>query len=428
MLEIIYKKITEIQPYENNPRDNRKAVEPVAESIREFGFRVPIIIDGGGTIVAGHTRYEAAKLLGLKQVPCVTTQDLTPEKIKAFRIIDNKTSEFAKWDKDLLKIELDGLNLELDFEMFDLRQVIDEAGAVEEDDYEIKIPTKPKAKRGDIYKLGNHRLMCGDSTNADDVLQLAGGVEIDLVVTDPPYNVDYVSKTEMVNKKGYGFSGKPIINDNLETDDFVAFLSDAFNAMNMVMKAGAAFYIFHASVTYYDFETALRMNKLQSRQQLIWLKNAFVIGRQDYQWKHEPIIYGWKDGAAHYFINDRTQSTIQEKLIDLDKMKKEEMKAILEMVLGEDLKTSVMKEDKPKRNSEHPTMKPVKLLARLISNSSLRGQNVLDLFGGSGSTLIASEQLDRNCYMMEMDEHYVDVIIDRWEKLTGQKAEKVEVQ
>jgi len=153
-----------------------------------------------------------------------------------------------------------------------------------------------------------------------------------------------------------------------------------------------------------------------------------VIGRQDYQWKHEPIIYGWKDGAAHYFINDRTQSTIQEKLIDLDKMKKEEMKAILEMVLGEDLKTSVMKEDKPKRNSEHPTMKPVKLLARLISNSSLRGQNVLDLFGGSGSTLIASEQLDRNCYMMEMDEHYVDVIIDRWEKLTGQKAEKVEVQ
>ena len=153
-----------------------------------------------------------------------------------------------------------------------------------------------------------------------------------------------------------------------------------------------------------------------------------MIGRQDYQWKHEPIIYGWKDGAAHYFINDRTQSTIQEKLIDLDKMKKEEMKAILEMVLGEDLKTSVMKEDKPKRNSEHPTMKPVKLLARLISNSSLRGQNVLDLFGGSGSTLIASEQLDRNCYMMEMDEHYVDVIIDRWEKLTGQKAEKVEVQ
>ena len=148
MLEIIYKKITEIQPYGNNPRDNRKAVEPVAESIREFGFRVPIIIDGDGTIVAGHTRYEAAKLLGLKQVPCVTTQDLTPEKIKAFRIIDNKTSEFAKWDKDLLKIELDGLNLELDFEMFDLRQVIDEAGAVEEDDYEIKIPTKPKAKRG----------------------------------------------------------------------------------------------------------------------------------------------------------------------------------------------------------------------------------------------------------------------------------------
>lgn len=240
--------------------------------------------------------------------------------------------------------------------------------------------------------------------------------------------MDYVSKTEMVNKKGYGFSGKPIINDNLETDDFVAFLSDAFNAMNMVMKVGAAFYIFHASVTYYDFETALRMNKLQSRQQLIWLKNAFVIGRQDYQWKHEPIIYGWKDGAAHYFINDRTQSTIQEKLIDLDKMKKEEMKEILEMVLGEDLKTSVMKEDKPNRNSEHPTMKPVKLLARLISNSSLRGQNVLDLFGGSGSTLIASEQLDRNCYMMEMDEHYVDVIIDRWEKLTGQKAEKVEVQ
>ena len=251
-----------------------------------------------------------------------------------------------------------------------------------------------------------------------------GGV-IDLVVTDPPYNVDYGSKAEAINKYGYSFSDRHIQNDYMPSAQFIMFLDKAFKNMSDALKVGGAFYIWHASITVYEFEEALKRNSLQTRQQLIWVKNAMVLGRQDYQWKHEPCLYGWKDGAAHYFVADRSKTTVHEDSIEIDKLKKEDMAKMLHEIYDNDTPLSVIYENKPSKSEEHPTMKPVKLIARLIANSSTKGEKVLDLFGGSGTTLIASEQLGRQCYMMEYDPHYVDVIIDRWEKLTGGRAKKL---
>ena len=246
---------------------------------------------------------------------------------------------------------------------------------------------------------------------------------MDLIQTDPPYNVDYGSKAESINKYGYHFSDRHIENDAMNDEAFADFLCDSFRNMFEHLKDGGAFYIWHASTTIYEFESALRANGIQTRQQLIWNKNAIVLGRQDYQWKHEPCLYGWKDGAAHYFVDDRTQSTvIEDKGIEPKKMKKAELLALVEKLTGDKISTSVLDEDKPSRSEEHPTMKPVKLTARLIKNSTRPGESVLDGFGGSGTTLITCEQIDRVCYMVEYDPKYVDVIIKRWEQLTGGKA------
>lgn len=249
-----------------------------------------------------------------------------------------------------------------------------------------------------------------------------GGGLIDLVVTDPPYNVDYGSKAEAINKYGYKFSDRRILNDYMPSVQFIDFLDMAFANMNAHLKMGGAFYIWHASTTVYEFEEALRMNSLKVRQQLIWVKNALVLGRQDYQWKHEPCLYGWKEGAAHYFVNCRTKTSVDEQ--DLDQMNKAELLDLLKGLYYE-IKHSIIHEDKPNRSEEHPTMKPIKLIAQLIANSSREGESVLDLFGGSGTTLMACEQLHRKCYMMEYDPKYVDVIINRWERMTGKNAELI---
>lgn len=425
-MEIINIDINKLKPYKNNPRKNDEAVEYVANSIKEFGFKVPIIVDKDYEIIAGHTRLKAAKQLGLKEVPIIIADDLTEEQVKAFRLADNKASEIAEWDFDLLNNELSNI---LDIDMsnfgFDVFEEEEEQEIVE-DDFEIELPKEPKAKLGDIYQLGNHRLMCGDSTKEEDVDKLINGAVIDLVVTDPPYNVDYGSKAEAINKYGYEFSDRHIKNDCMPEYQFVEFLDKAFYNMNKHLKVGGAFYIWHASTTVYEFEKALRLNNLKTRQQLIWVKNSFVLSRQDYHWQHEPCLYGWKEGAAHYFIDDRTQSTVYEDLPDFDKMKKEELKELLKEIYTGKIQTTILREDKPLRSEEHPAMKPVKLIGRLVSNSSRKNENVLDLFGGSGTTLIACEQLNRNCYMMELDPHYIDVIIQRWENFTGDKAVLIE--
>ena len=372
----------------------------MANSIKEFGFKVPIVIDKNNIIVCGHTRYKAAKKLGLDVVPCVVADDLTDEQIKAYRLADNKVGEDSLWDTDLLNGELDDI---LNIDMTDFGFALPEFDAeVVEDDYDKPLPEEPKAKLGDLYQLGRHRLLCGDSTMVDDVKKLMGGAVADMLLTDPPYNVDYE-----------GTAGK-IKNDNMEDSAFRQFLTDAFLCAKMALKAGGVFHIWHADSEGYNFRGACIDADLKVRQCLIWVKNSLVLGRQDFQWKHEPCLagenplpypeteeyiddeyntclYGWKDGARHYWFKNRKQTTILEF-------------------------------EKPRVSKEHPTMKPIKLFDYEIKCNTKQGENVLDLFGGSGTTIMACEQNGRNAFVMEYDPKFVDVIIDRWETFTGEKA------
>lgn len=382
--KIEMRRISDLKPYKNNPRKNDKAVDAVAASIKAFGFKQPVVIDDNGEIIAGHTRLKAAKKLGIKTVPCIVADDLTPEQIKAYRLADNKTAELAEWDMELLPLELDDLQ-EFDMTLFGFEMPKGRAEAIE-DDYEISVPAEPRTKPGEIYQLGRHRLMCGDATSADCVQVLTGGgAQMDMLITDPPYNVGYTGKTA---------DALTILNDKQDADAFRAFLIDAFQAANGAMKPGAVFYIWHAESEGLNFRAACAAAGFTVRQCLIWNKNSMVIGRQDYQWKHEPCLYGWKEGAGHLWASDRKQTT-------------------------------VLNFDRPTRNKEHPTMKPVKLFDYQIQNNTKGGDCVLDLFGGSGTTLIACEQNGRNAYVMELDPKYCDVIIHRWEKLTGEKAKRI---
>lgn len=433
-MQIVEKELKELKPYEKNPRNNDEAVKYVAESIKQFGFKVPIVIDRENIIVAGHTRYKAAKELKIKTVPCIVADDLTPEQIKAFRLADNKVAEKATWNFDLLNLEMgEILNIDLEalgFETLDLEP--EEEKEPEEDNYNEAPPEEPKSKRGQIYKLGRHRIMCGDSTDPADVEKLTEGEKMDLCVTDPPYNVDYAEKEKDLEKWRPCKRVKEDVRTGIENDkmtdaSFREFLNDAFSNLCGVLKPGGVFYVFHAAMQTPAFWEELENVGLKIRQQLTWVKNVFVIGRSDYQWKHEPCLYGWKDGAAHYFIDDRTQSTVFEDApADPKKTKKEELVNLILQMQADKTATTVIHEDKPAVNDLHPTMKPVKLIGRLIKNSSKEGEKVIDLFGGSGSTLIACEQLNRTAYLMEYEPKYLDVIIDRYERLTGDKAELIE--
>ena len=412
-MEIVYKKIGEIKPYKRNPRNNDNAVDAVAKSISEFGFKVPIVIDKDGEIVAGHTRYKASKKLGLKEVPCIVADDLNEDQIKAFRLADNKTNELATWDDELLALELADIKLDMADFGFEPVVVVDEKEP-EEDDYEVVLPDQSKTRTnyGELWQLGKHRLMVGDATNPKDIARLMGGEKADLVMTDPPYNVDVK-----------GSDNKKILNDNMGDAEFEEFLYGAFINLNENLKDGGAFYIWHASRSQREFENALNRNGLYVRQQIIWNKNSLVLGRADYQWKHELCFYGWKEGS-HYFIDDRTQTTVQElEQTELTKLKKEDLIKLLEEIMS--YETTVINEAKPQRNPDHPTMKPIRLIGRLVKNSSRPGEKVLDLFGGSGSTLVACEQLGRTCYINELDPRYADVIIDRYEELTGDTAKRI---
>jgi site-specific DNA-methyltransferase (adenine-specific) len=413
-MQLTNKKISELKEYENNPRDNTAAVDTVANSIKEFGFKVPIIVDGNNIIIAGHTRFKAAISLGLDEVPCIVANDLTPEQVKAFRLADNKVGEIATWDLEKLKLELENID-GLDMSLFGF-EMDTEVDLVYEDDFDPNehIPEIPFSQLGDIYLLGNHRLTCGDSAKEDDIKNLVDGKQIDLVLTDPPYNVD-------VGAKGDGneqFDNRRIKNDNMPSEDFLAFLVKVFKNIKDVLKEGGSYYVCHGSSTLVEFDRALQLNNLKPRQQLIWNKNSLVLGRQDFQWRHECIYYGWKEGKAHYFIDDRTITTvIDAPSLDFKSMKKEELIQRLEDAYS--LKNSVLNHDKPTKNDLHPTMKPISLLGDLLKYSSKVGENVMDLFGGSGSTLIACEELKRNAFLNELDENYVDVIVKRYINLKG---------
>ncbi len=383
-MEIIQMKIADVIPYERNPRINENAVEAVAESIKEFGWHSPIIVDEHNIIICGHTRLRAAERLGLETVPVHIAEGLTPEQVKAYRIADNRTGEIAEWDYDLLPLELADLQQAdfdlslLGFDAAELDKMLNGGETVAvgmtDPDEVPETPDEPVSKRGEMYQLGAHKLICGDATDRDDLDALMAGEKADLLLQDPPYNVAYEGGTA---------EHLTIQNDNMDDAAFFNFLTAAFTNAVEVMEPGASYYIFHADSEGYNFRGSCRAAGLQVRQCLIWKKDSLVLGRQDYLWIHEPILYGWKDGAAHRWESDRTQTT-------------------------------VLEFDRPKKSELHPTTKPVEMLIYLIQNSSLSGELVLDCFGGSGSTLIAAEQTGRKAYLMELDEKYCDVIRKRW--------------
>jgi len=376
MISVKTVRISDVKEYDNNPRVNDSAVDVVAASISEFGFKVPIIIDKDNVIVAGHTRVKACKKLGIEEVPAIIADDLTEDQINAFRLADNKTHEFASWDEAKLIAELEKIKLDMfQFGFEDLESALEVDVFDDDFDAEELYSENPYAKRGDIFVLGKHKVMCGDSTESSDVKKLLGAEVIDMVFTDPPYNVDYE-----------GTAGK-IQNDKQEDSDFYEFLLKAFTNMSDAIKPGGSIYVCHADTEGYNFRRSYREAGFKLAQVLIWVKNSLVLGRQDYHWRHEPILYGWKEGAAHYFVDDRTQDTIWEY-------------------------------NKPSSNNLHPTMKPLELVGKAINNSSKKYQLILDLFGGSGSTLIAAHQASRYARLMELDEKFVDVIVKRYLKFT----------
>lgn len=382
LLNIIEKQLIDIRPYSKNPRKNDGAVEYVANSIKEFGFKVPIVIDAYGVIVCGHTRYKAAQRLGLDVVPCVVADDLTPEQVKAFRLADNKTAEKAEWDFDLLGGELDAL---FDFDMsefgFDMDEQPEEDQEITEDEYEPELPEEPKAKLGDIYQLGRHRLMCGDSTDRATVKRLLDGSKADMVFTDPPYGVGYTGGLQFKNGKAEKNNREMIKNDDVDIyENVFRILAEFCNGACYVWFADTkAATLYNAAEKYGEIHAMI-----------IWVKNGgYGALNANYKQKHEPCLYWKPKNAKLNFCGATTETTIWE-------IKKDGV------------------------NEYHPTQKPVALPAKAISNHD--ANIILDLFGGSGSTLIACEQLKRTCYMMELDPKYVDIIINRWEKFTGGKA------
>lgn len=417
-------KIEDLKPYERNARKHEAAdVAAIVKSIEAFGFNDPVGVWGPqNVIVEGHGRVMAAKQLGMTEVPCIRLDNLTDEQRRAYALAHNKTAELSTWDAELLPAEISGIH-EYDMSEFGF---IPPAETGIEDDYEEPEENKePTSKRGQVWLLGDHRLICGDATDPDDMRRLMAGDAADLCVTDPPYNVALgwhmrPSEAKALHRRK---DGLVIENDSQDSEHFRAFLVSSFTNMAAAMKPGAAFYIWHASTEGINFFEAAEEAGLHVRQTLIWVKSTFAFGRQDYHWQHEPCMYGWKEGAAHYFVDDRTQTTVYEDVRpDIKRLKKEEMRALLEDIYSDKTSTTVIHEEKPTASAEHPTMKPVRLIARLLRNSSQRGGTILDPFGGSGTTLIACEQLGRRCRMMELDPHYVDVIIDRWEKMTGKEA------
>ena len=384
--------INKLIPYVNNARThNAQQINKLRSSLREFGFINPVIIDRDFNVIAGHGRIMAAKEEGINEVPCVFVDYLTEAQKKAYILADNRMAMDAGWDEELLKVEIESLQAE-DFDLsltgFDeseLAGFFDTADDAKEDDFDVDAELeKPSVtKSGDLWLLGNHRLFCGDSTKKESYTLVMDGKNANLVVTDPPYNVNY-----------QGTAGK-IKNDNLENDKFYQFLFDAFTCMEKAMADDASIYVFHADTEGLNFRKAFADAGFYLSGTCIWKKQSLVLGRSPYQWQHEPCLFGWKKNGKHQWYSDRKQTTIWEF-------------------------------DKPKKNGDHPTMKPVPLIAYPIKNSSMSNCIVLDPFGGSGSTLIACEQTNRICHTIELDEKYCDVIVKRYIEQVG-SAENVSV-
>jgi DNA modification methylase len=380
-----------IRPYENNPRQNDSAIDAVAASLKAFGFRQPIVVDEDGVIIVGQTRYKAALKLGMTEVPVHVARGLTPAQARAYRIADNQTATLSAWDEDKLPLEL----MELQKADFDLaltgfpedeilRLLTQPTPEGHCDPDEVpEPPDEPVTQPGDLWMLGRHRLLCGDATKPEDLARLLPEGPADVLLTDPPYNVRYEGKTA---------DKLTIANDAMEPAEYRKFLAQALSSASRRLRPGGAFYVWHADTAGLDVRMACAEAGLSVRQCLVWVKSVMVLGRQDYQWRHEPCLYGWADGAAHTWLSDRAQTT-------------------------------VLEFDKPARSTDHPTTKPVELFAYLLTNSCKPGGTVLDCFAGSGTALVAAEQTGRTAALLELDPQYADVIVSRFEAFTGQKAE-----
>ena len=380
--------VEELIPYARNARTHSSAqITQIAASIKEFGFLAPIVIAEDNTILCGHGRFYAAQKLGLKKIPCVKESHLTEAQKRAYIIADNKLSINAGWDDELLAVELSDLQgegIDLSITGFDEKELADlfddkSKSDVEDDGYDLSAALEKAAfvQRGDIWTVGRHRLMCGDATSADDVAALMGGKRANLLLTDPPYGVSFKSS-----------SGLTIQNDSIKDEDFYSFLKSAFSAAVDCLEKGAAAYIFHADTEGLNFRRAFVDVGFHLAGCCIWVKDSLVLGRSDYQWQHEPVLYGFLQNGKHSWYSDRKQTTIWNFA-------------------------------KPKKNANHPTSKPLDLLSYPIQNSSQENAIVLDTFGGSGSTLMACELINRICYTMELDEKYASVILRRYVDDTG---------
>ena len=390
-LQVTYRKLTDLIPYVRNARTHSdEQVAQLAGSIKEFGWTNPILVDEDGGIIAGHGRLLAAQRLKMDEVPTIQIVGLSEAQRRALVLADNKLALNAGWDFELLKVELGDLNEQgfdialTGFSVDELSKLLAPTGTegLTDPDDTPEVPVEPITKLGDVWVCGPHRVMCGSSLEQTAVDKLCAGQAVDMLLTDPPYNVAYTGKTK---------DALTIKNDSMDDQSFRDFLRDAFVSADTVMKAGAVFYIWHADSEGYNFRGACKDANWTVRQCLIWRKNHMVMGRQDYHWQHEPCLYGWKEGAAHLWAADRKQTTI----LDFDR---------------------------PSRNESHPTMKPVALFEYQLLNNTKGGDIVLDNFGGSGTTLIAAEKNGRVARLMELDPKYVDVIVQRWQEFTGKQA------
>lgn len=446
--EISQRPITDLQPYAGNARVHTPAqIEMIAESIRTYGFNAPIIVDESGLIIAGHGRVLAARSLGMERVPCVEARHLTPDQVRAYRIVDNQSIS-TEWDTELLMNELHALAESMKISPRDLgfsdeeiagfvraveKAVEQESEQPQEDEFtEDDAATTGRVQFGDVWALGEHRLMCGDSTDADDVARLVDGATVDLCVTDPPYNVDYGRKKDWLNfmKGEERAGGRPFENDSVKAEVFGRFLHASFANVGGVMKPGGAFYCFYSDFQTDAFRAAIRGNGFKIAQTLVWIKSCFVMGRSDYQWQHEMILYGWKAGGGHYFAPGKfSESSVIDdaKPRDFRKLSKSQLQREAEQMYFNlnSRPSSAVRYAKPMVNDDHPTMKPVTLCGRFIANSSRRGERVLDPFCGSGSTLIACDQIGRIGYTMDIDPKYAETTIGRWEKASRQTAELI---
>ena len=383
--------ISRFVPYARNPRKNDSAVDRMVSSIAEFGFKIPVLARSDGEVVDGHLRLKAAMKLGLSEIPVILCDEWTPAQVKAFRLMVNRSVTWAEWDADLLGLELLELK-ELDFDLgltgFDSNDLdaylagIDASPGLTDEDAVPEVPETPVSQPGDLWILGPHRVLCGDATQIEDVERLMDGEKADMVFTDPPYNVAY---------EGYTKDKLTIQGDRMSDGEFQRFLQSALVSCRHIVKAGASLYICHASSVQREFQTAIEASGLSVRCQVIWAKNTFAWGHGRYKYQHEPLFYCHVAGETDAWYGDRSQSTL-------------------------------WLEKKPAANRLHPTMKPVELIDRALRNSSKAGDLVGDLFGGSGSTLIACERRGRNARLMELDPRYVDVIVKRWEEFTGKVA------